>query len=1172
MICLTRNIKIYTILVLYLLFATSGLVYTGLLGRFMLRNYTALLSLCSEINIKAVAVSCYLDCREADSGSLDTEHLLRIVNDAVMQAELLEEQILSAGNRLPCWRSSVEPGHAAAIMASLLELRGSLEEKSGKKMDPLFHEKADESSGLLMRQAGDLQMEIRQDVDHCLKSYFIVKVIIILSMVMAGVSVGRLHRRASKAVEAREADFTESNRRLTELTGRLRMIMASVPDIIMEVDKNRIYTWANQAGYDFFGPDVIGRDVSCYFDGTEQDYGVVEPLFEGSQEDVYVESWQRRRDGQVRLLAWCCRALKDADGNVTGVLSSARDVTSEHLSMKEREATVKLLGLISSSGDSHEVLKLITVYLHQWSGCSAVGIRIREGDDCPYYETSGFPSDFVRKETHLCVMGADGSVLKDEAGRPVLECMCGNIISGRFDPSLPFFTEYGSFWTNSTTDLLASTSEEDRQAHTRNRCNSEGYESVALVPLKYDNKVLGLLQFNDKKKNRFSAEKIVYLESVAKNLAAGLSHKQLQSELEKSEEKFRTLVNNINIGIYRNTGGPEGRFLEANPAIVKMFGYSSQEEFMRVSVSSLYQEPGDRAAFAADLKAKGFVTAMELRLRRKDGSLLWGSCTAVARYDAAGQLLWFDGVMEDITGRKEVERQAAESRQQYKELVENTPDIIMQFDLEGRHIFASRSVNGLLEGLKAESFIGKTHRELGFPPEQCELWEKAISRVVESGHPFETEFDVEVKNGVKKFNWRLVPAFDDNGQVRAVLSIARDITAHRVAEERYKEVVNSMQDGLAVHEMIWDEHGSPVDYRFLAVNPAFEKLTGLQASSIVGKTVLEILPKTERRWIETYGRIVKTGIPQTVENYSVELGKYFRVAAYRSEPGRFVAVFSDITHMKEAEKQKENMIQQDKLASLGTLVAGVAHEINNPNSFIMLNAPNLQDMWDDLVSVAEQYCSEKGTDRIGLSSLSELKEVGPRLFSDILKGAERIKTIVSELKTFARQDQGHIIEPIDVNSVIKSAISLVHNRIKNSTDRFTVSYSAKLPPVTGNYQRLEQVVINLLMNACDALENRTKGIHVETDSDEDRLIVIVRVRDEGVGMTPEVMKKIMDPFFTTKRGRGGTGLGLSISSTIVNEHGGALSYDSEPGRGTTATLVLEAAGEKAQYAVPGSDV
>ena len=144
----------------------------------------------------------------------------------------------------------------------------------------------------------------------------------------------------------------------------------------------------------------------------------------------------------------------------------------------------QVLELLNQNDSRTDLIKDILFLVKAATGFEAVGIRLKEGEDFPYYETIGFSKEFVKAERYLCARDQTEELIRDSAGNPYLECMCGNIISGRTDPSLPFFTEGGSFWSNCTTELLASTTEEDRQARTRNRCNSAGYESVALIPLR----------------------------------------------------------------------------------------------------------------------------------------------------------------------------------------------------------------------------------------------------------------------------------------------------------------------------------------------------------------------------------------------------------------------------------------------------------------------------------------------------------------------------------------------------------------------------------------------------------------------------------------------------------------------------------------------------------------
>ncbi len=190
---------------------------------------------------------------------------------------------------------------------------------------------------------------------------------------------------------------------------------------------------------------------------------------------------------------------------------------------QECEAILELISMIYSSEGTRALPKTLMTFLLNWSGCEAVGVRLRYGYDFPYYETRGFSDDFVLTENTLCVVDGRNEIVKDDSGDPVLECMCGNVIRGRFDPEKEFFTEYGSFWTNSTSELLAKTSEESMQAKNRNRCNREGYESVALIPLRMAGEGYGLLQFNDKREGMFTPAKINLLERIAANITFKLA-------------------------------------------------------------------------------------------------------------------------------------------------------------------------------------------------------------------------------------------------------------------------------------------------------------------------------------------------------------------------------------------------------------------------------------------------------------------------------------------------------------------------------------------------------------------------------------------------------------------------------------------------------------------------
>ena len=256
-----------------------------------------------------------------------------------------------------------------------------------------------------------------------------------------------------------------------------------------------------------------------------------------------------KKDGTAFWGHLAISAAQDTYGNPEFriVLS---DITERKFQEEAGELTTRLIILCNSPSSSfRERMAELTAALQGWSGCEAVGIRLRDGNDFPYFETHGFPSEFVDMENHLCAYDKNGELLRDSAGKPVLECMCGNILSGRFDSDKPFFTPHGSFWTNSTTALLATTTEASRQSRTRNRCNAEGYESVALIPLRDGHKIFGLLQFNDRRLNCFSPGLIEHFEKMADSLAIALAQRQAEEALRVDQENLQAIFAAAPVGM-----------------------------------------------------------------------------------------------------------------------------------------------------------------------------------------------------------------------------------------------------------------------------------------------------------------------------------------------------------------------------------------------------------------------------------------------------------------------------------------------------------------------------------------------------------------------------------------------------------------------------------------------
>lgn len=260
---------------------------------------------------------------------------------------------------------------------------------------------------------------------------------------------------------------------------------------------------------------------------------------------------------------------------------------------------------------------------------------------------------------------------------------------------------------------------------------------------------------------------------------------------------------------------------------------------------------------------------------------------------------------------------------------------------------------------------------------------------------------------------------------------------------------------------------------------------------------------------------------------------------------------------REAEYRLRQSIQADRLAALGEVVAGVAHEINNPNSFITYNVPMLKEIWDSLEPVVRDHATEHPAFKGKAIQPDEMIQDMNDVIESIRIGSERISKVVVNLKDFARLDEGPEFTPIDINEVIEKTLTIVGAQLRRSADRVVTRLDENLPEIQGHFGRIEQVLVNLLTNASHALpRKRGSIISISTRYIERLRSVIVAVEDNGAGMSADTLYRIFEPFYTTRRSTGGTGLGLSISYGIVKDHKGLLGVHSKPDVGTCFSLFL----------------
>jgi len=323
---------------------------------------------------------------------------------------------------------------------------------------------------------------------------------------------------------------------------------------------------------------------------------------------------------------------------------------------------------------SNDAIKEVLHHIKEFSGIESVAVRLQEGDDYPYYAVEGFSEEFVKRENFIRACDPDsGTVLKDSKGTPTLECMCGNIIQGRFDSTFPFFTEYGSFWTNNTTELLASTTESDRQSGTRNYCNQVGYESVAIIPLRVNEDIVGTLQLNDHRAGMFSQEIIELYEELSRNIVIDLQRKVAESHFRSiSENNADGIIIIDNQGIIRYIN-PEGIDLFGKSEEYLMgcnFGYPLVTGSTELDIVNRQENPivgemrlvetmwDGKPAYMASIRDISERKKLEERLRQSETMSVVGELAAGVAHDFNNQLQGILGCSQILLDRTDLDDSA----------------------------------------------------------------------------------------------------------------------------------------------------------------------------------------------------------------------------------------------------------------------------------------------------------------------------------------------------------------------------------------------------------------------------------------------------------------------------------------------------------------------------------
>mgnify|MGYP006286847295 CR=1 FL=1 len=424
------------------------------------------------------------------------------------------------------------------------------------------------------------------------------------------------------------------------------------------------------------------------------------------------------------------------------------------------------------------------------------------------------------------------------------------------------------------------------------------------------------------------------------------------------------------------------------------------------------------------------------------------------------------------------------------------------------------------------------------------------------------------------YSVRYYPYRGDGETVTHAVVVSHDVTLRRQAEEALRESEERFRgtfEQAAVGICLTDPSG-----RLIRMNRRYGEMMGYDAETLSRMTFQELThPDDLAADLEQSQRL----LDGEIETYSLEK-RYIRgdgttiwgdltVSLVRESDGSpkyFIAVVADITDRKrmadEARRQREQLYRADKMVSLGTLVSGVAHEINNPNSFIAFNIPILRDYLAELLPIVDAHAADRPDFAPFGMAYAELRRDLLRLLDNMEHGSSRIHSIVSGLRDFSRSRDESRAGWMNVRPVIRSVIAFCRGKIARMVSGFEIDVPETLPLLWAEPQALEQILINLLINAAQARNKSDGRVWLRVRPGAEPNLTAIEVIDNGVGMAPETVAKVFDPFFTTKPVGEGTGLGLYVCHNLVEGLGGRIEVDSRPGSGSTFRVLLpEAPGD-----------
>ncbi len=616
--------------------------------------------------------------------------------------------------------------------------------------------------------------------------------------------------------------------------------------------------------------------------------------------------------------------------------------------------------------------------------------------------------------------------------------------------------------------------------------------------------------------------------------------KERTAELSHVEREFRHTFEGAAVGIVHVD--PAGPFLRVNPRFCEISGYSETE--LVGSPFSALAHPDDLAVELEGVRQlmsgeKSSFT-MEKRLKKKKGGIIWIHLTASSVRGDDGSISYLAGFIEDISARKEAEETVRQSETRLRTLIESVKDYaIVSLDLEG-HITSWNTGAGNIKGYTAQEIIGQ-HFSRFYPQEDIDRGkpDMELKMATEAGR-FENENWRLRKDGTRFWANVIIAALrDESGHLYGYSKITRDMTERKRTEDEIEKLALVAKE--TDNAIVCTDSKGLIEW----VNDGFTRLTGYALDEIKGRKPGSFLqgPKTSKETVRLlHERLVEArNVQVEILNYSKAGKEYWvsvRIQPVHDSAGQlkgFFAINADITQRLNDEKNER---RTQRLESMGTLAGGVAHDLNNSLAPILMLCEVLRMKYPKDTAMIETVESS----------------------------AQRGAGMVRQLLTFAKGSEGERIS-LDPGQMLRELENLMTSTFPKNI-RLLVKQDASLPAVLGDPTQLHQVLLNLCVNARDAMPNggtlTLKASFREIDAAFAASIpeakpgryVALRVQDSGTGIPASVLERIFDPFFTTKGPDKGTGLGLSTVIGIIRGHGGFMQVYSQPGEGTTFIAYL----------------